>query len=119
MRWALMRQSVLRRLTAVIGRLDPEGAAPVHADGPPGDLSTALSRLEETASRSVDRLAEAEDATRRLLSAFGHLAQGVVVSDRQGVVVYRNPQAAMFVGARHGEALAERALVQLLTAAVA
>jgi two-component system, OmpR family, sensor histidine kinase SenX3 len=119
MRRALMRQTVLHHLTAIIGRLDPDGASPDQPDGPRGDLSAALSRLEEATAHSVDRLAEADGATRRLLAAFGHLAQGVVISDRQGVVLYRNPQAAMFVGARHGEALAERALLQLLTAAMA
>ncbi len=37
----------------------------------------------------------------------------------RGAVVYRNAQAAVFVGARHGEALAERSLSELLGAAIA
>ncbi len=46
------------------------------------------------------------------------VAQGVVICDDAGAVIYRNPQAAVFVGARHGEALAERAVSELLAAAL-
>jgi two-component system sensor histidine kinase SenX3 len=49
---------------------------------------------------------------------LAQVPEGVVIGDRSGAVVYHNPQAASFVGARHGEALAERTLCELLLAAV-
>jgi two-component system sensor histidine kinase SenX3 len=78
-----------------------------------------LGLIEQAAERLAGRVANAEGAASRLVAALGHVALGVVVCDPQGAVVYRNSQAAAFVGARHGEALAERALAQLLTGALA
>jgi len=109
-----MRRTVLRRLSTTIVRLDPD--AEVEEAG--GGLEGLVVQLERAAEDAVARLEESESTGRRLIAALGEVAQGVVMSDRSGNVVYRNTQAAMFVGARHGEALAERALSELLSAAV-
>jgi two-component system, OmpR family, sensor histidine kinase SenX3 len=121
MRRAVMRQPVLHRLAMLLAQLDADRAE-AGRPGPvglPDDIPGLMGLVEQAAERVADRVAEAEAATRLLVAALGHVAQGVVVSDPHGAVVYRNPQAAIFVGARHGEALAERALAQLLTGALA
>jgi two-component system sensor histidine kinase SenX3 len=77
-----------------------------------------LERLESAIDRATARLDTAEATSSRLMAALAHVPEGVVIADRTGTVVYRNAQAARFVGARHGEALAERALGELLSAAL-
>lgn len=108
--------------------LAPSGAATATAvlSAPGGDgaidgatgVDRMLGLLEGAIGRAADRLAETEATTRRLLAALAHVPEGLVIADQAGTIVYRNPQAAIFVGARHGEALAERALTELLAAAL-
>jgi two-component system sensor histidine kinase SenX3 len=50
----------------------------------------------------------------RLAGALDQVTEGIVVCDDDGAVVYRNARAAEFVDARHGEALAEKTLTDLL-----
>jgi two-component system sensor histidine kinase SenX3 len=83
------------------------------------DLDSMLRQLEVAVLRATARLAEAEGTSHRLLAALAHVTEGVVVADPRGSIVYRNPQAATFVGARHGEVLAERAVSDMLRAALA
>jgi len=111
-----MRESAIHRLAAIVAELDPDAGV---AGGHPRDLPGLIGVVEKAAGRMAGRASLAEDAVRRLVAALGQVAQGVVVSDREGVVVYRNAQAAVLVGARHGEALAERALANLLAGALA
>ncbi|HLY84397.1 MAG TPA: ATP-binding protein [Acidimicrobiales bacterium] len=113
-----MRRAVVRRLAAALARLDPEAGVTSALAGSPEGLEQVLSGLEQAMERARERVDSAETTTSRLTAALGHVAHGVVVCDGNGVVVYRNPQAAMFVGARHGEVLAERALAELLGAAL-
>lgn len=98
------------------------GARASAPAGSPAGVATGvdalLQRVEATVARATARLAEAEASTGRLLAGLAHVPEGVVIADEHGTIVYRNPQAAAFVGARHGEALAERALSELLTAAL-
>jgi two-component system sensor histidine kinase SenX3 len=109
-----MRRTVIHRLSTALGRLDPD--APAGEAG--GGLEDVVEQLERAADEAGRRLSATETAGRRLVAALGEVAQGVVLCDEAGTVVYRNAQAAVFVGARHGEALAERALAELLGAAV-
>jgi two-component system sensor histidine kinase SenX3 len=127
-----MRPAVVRRLSAVLAHLDPdaprlaaddaleksdeEGGVPEPALG---GLEPLLDQLELASAQTKGRLEQAETTVRRLLAALEHVAQGVVISDATGQVVYRNWQAATFVGGRHSEALAQQALRELLAAAVA
>src|ERR1700730_8924710 len=110
-----MRRTVLRRLSTTIGRLDPDA----EIDDTGGGLEELVAHLERAAEGAGRRLDDLESTNRQLIAALGEVAPGVVVSDQAGAVVYRNTQAAMFVGARHGEALAERSLSDLLGAALA
>jgi two-component system sensor histidine kinase SenX3 len=109
-----MRRTVLHRLSTALGRLDPEAAASEAGGG----LEGVVEQLERAADEAGRRVAATETAGRRLVGALGEVAQGVVLCDESGTVIYRNAQAAVFVGARHGEALAERAVGELLSAAV-
>ncbi|HEY2301825.1 MAG TPA: ATP-binding protein [Acidimicrobiales bacterium] len=110
-----MRKTVRRRLSTTISRLDPDTVPPDNS----GDLDAVVAQLERVAAEAGRRLEDMESTSRRVTAALGEVAQGVVVCDQSGMVVYRNAQAAAFVGARHGEALAERSLSELLGAAVA
>jgi two-component system sensor histidine kinase SenX3 len=127
-----MRRAVVRRLSAVLAHLDPD-APRVPADdavektdangvGPEtalGGLEPLLDQLELSTERTKTRLDQAETTASRLVAALEQVAQGVVISDAAGEVVYRNWQASTFVGGRHSEALAQQALKELLAAAVA
>jgi len=117
-RGGLLRPGLLRRFSVALARLDPDRAAGSD-DGAPAGLEALLDQLEQAADRAAARIETAESECRRLLAALAQVPEGVVISDHSGMVVYHNPQATGFVGARHGEALAERALGHLLVAAMA
>ncbi|MBP7631889.1 MAG: sensor histidine kinase, partial [Acidimicrobiales bacterium] len=57
-------------------------------------------------------------AVDRLLAALAALPQGIVVADHLGQVVVRNPAASAFVEARHGDALVESAIGELIEASL-
>lgn len=128
-----MRRAMLRRLSAALAHLDPEASRTIEdeeadngasegstPDGAPtGSLESVLDQIEASAELTGQRLEQAETTVRRLLAALEQVAQGVVISDDTGEVVYRNWQAASFVGARHSEALAQQALAELLAGAAA
>jgi two-component system sensor histidine kinase SenX3 len=109
-----MSRSARRRLATALDRIERHGVLDAHVDE--GD---PIARLEEAVARCVTRVADADARVDRLAAALDEVVQGVVVCDEQGTVVYRNRPALAFAGARHGEALAERAVAELLAAAVA
>jgi two-component system sensor histidine kinase SenX3 len=104
---------VVKRLDAALERYEHAGPAGEQYNG------GVVDRLERALSGCADRVDRAEIAFERLMAALQQLDQGVVVCDDHGDVIYRNARAAAFVGARHGEALAERAVEELLAAAAA
>jgi two-component system sensor histidine kinase SenX3 len=85
----------------------------------PTSIDGMLEVLEGAITRAAAHVEATDAASRRLLAALARVPEGVVIADQDGAVVYRNPQAAGFVGARHGEALAERSVADLLAAALA
>lgn len=85
---------------------------------PASGVDGMLSQLEGSVGRATAALLEADATNERLLAALAQVPEGVVIADATGAIVYRNPQAAGFVGARHGEALAERAVTELLSVAL-
>ncbi|HVM40402.1 MAG TPA: ATP-binding protein [Acidimicrobiia bacterium] len=111
-----LRRHVVTRLAAVVARLD-ERPGDVVAKG--GNLESALGRLERTADRANTSLSDLRTISERLSAALHDLDDGVVVVDEHGSVVFRNEAADRFVGARHGEALAEEAMTELLAEALA
>jgi two-component system sensor histidine kinase SenX3 len=108
----LSRRSLMRRLAAVTARLGDDAADP--ATGAEGRIT----RLEQAAAQAVARVGAAKIAVERLEGALGSVSLGVVVCDEQGEIVYCNEHAVPFVGARHSDFLAERAVLELMRGAV-
>ena len=71
-------------------------------------------RDDELHRRHENEVVESETRLRLSLDA---ITQGVVMADAAGNVLYRNPYARQFTEARHGEALVEAAVVELLAEA--
>lgn len=97
---------VRARLAEVLARL-----------GAPADVATVdvgLDRLDQAVADLLDRSAADTLEVDRLHAALAALPQGIVVADHQGRVVYRNPVASAFVDARHGDALVESAVDDLI-----
>jgi len=102
------------RLDALVARFGPEPPA-----GPAADLDDALTRLERVVDAHFHTSAQTAAASARLVRALDVIPQGVVLADESGTVVFRNRAASDFFAARHGEALVEAAIDQLITAAAA
>ncbi len=79
------------------------------------DLLTAVAGELRRQRRSAD---ENADMLARISEALSAVPEGVVVCDENGAVRYRNEIAQSFAGARHGEALADLAVTELLDAAL-
>ena len=71
-------------------------------------------RDDELHRRQEDEVVESETRLRLSLDA---ITQGVVMADAAGNVLFRNSYARQFTDARHGEALVEAAVAELLAAA--
>ena len=97
------------RLDALSARLGSEVS---HRSS---SIGSSIDRLGRAVDRAADREAASVSSADRLASALDALAQGIVIADSTGRVVFRNVQASTFVGARHGDALVEQALVELLS----
>lgn len=82
------------------------------------DPDAALGLLAATLDGRERLDADAEVGRRRLVEALDALHVGVLVADQDGVTVFRNEPAEEFHDARHGEALVEAAVGELLAAAV-
>src|SRR2546430_5602027 len=106
-----MSRSARRRLAIALNRIGQHGVLEGVDDVDDGD---PITRLEEAVARCVTRVADADARVDRLAAALDEVVQGVVVCDERGAVVYRNRPAMAFSGARHGEALAERAVAEQL-----
>jgi two-component system, OmpR family, sensor histidine kinase SenX3 len=106
------QQRTARRVVEVVERL---------GESIPAKKVTTDSAIERL-SRSVDRVQRFDDDVRlaevRLERALNEVEQGIVVCDARGEVVSRNSSSLAFVDARHGEALVEAAVQDLITAAL-
>ncbi len=91
-------------LVAVAGRSGP-------IDDLVGDVRAELGRLRQESTGTALMLA-------RLGEALSAVPEGVVVCDDAGRILFRNGVAQSFAGARHGEALAELKLTELLETAL-
>ena len=81
-------------------------------------LRTRVERLETLRDEHVAWRADAERNESRLNASLGALAHGVVIYDDGGELVYRNDPAALYLAARHGEALVEEAIGAMASAAL-
>jgi two-component system sensor histidine kinase SenX3 len=74
--------------------------------------------VNATLLASRDEATSAMTALTRLAQAMSAVPQGVVVCDPEGTIRHRNQAAQVFAGARHGEALAELEITDLLSVAL-
>jgi two-component system sensor histidine kinase SenX3 len=86
--------------------------------GPSGSPEEALARVGTAFATLSERATTAEGLVDRLTDALSDIPEGVVLADEHGQVWFRNEVAQMFAGARHGEALADLAVTELLDAAL-
>ena len=86
-------------------------------DGRQGD--PGLAAVRSALALADDRQRDAVVVRRRLEEALDRLPGGVLVADASGAVVFRNTIAGEFHEARHGEALVEAAVGELLGIAAA
>ena len=98
-----------RRIRTTLGGLVESPNAPIP------QLLTAVAGELRRQRRTAD---EDADMLERISEALSAVPEGVVVCDERGTVRYRNEIAQSFAGARHGEALAELAVTELLDAAL-
>lgn len=78
-----------------------------------------LSDEAQVHETELARLSAATAAAQRVQSAFDALPDGVVVTDPDGAVVFRNGAAFRFVDARHSDAVVESAIAELAATALA
>ncbi|WP_420434778.1 ATP-binding protein [Candidatus Poriferisocius sp.] len=78
------------------------------------DAEEGRRRDDELHRRQEHEVVESETRLRLSLDA---ITQGVIMADPDGTVLYRNPYAQPFIEARHGEALVEAAVAELLAEA--
>jgi two-component system sensor histidine kinase SenX3 len=100
------------RLDRTRSRVDPSSTWPSPS------VTEAAARLDAAIGRHLARQAAESAAASRLTGAFDLIPQGIVVADAAGEVVFRNRAASGFVDARHGEALVESAIDELLALAL-
>ena len=87
----------------------------LHDAGP----AAALTRLARSTDHLADLAGLAADLRARSLRALDAIPQGVVICDLTGSVIARNLEASGWVEARHGEALVQVAVDEMLAAAAA
>ena len=113
----ISRRNLARRLGVLAARLSDQGGETGGLVGG-GRVDRNLSRLDRLAESAVTERGNARLARDRLERALAAVAEGVVVSDENGEIVFTNEQATAFMGIRHAEVLAQQAVVDLLKAAV-
>jgi two-component system sensor histidine kinase SenX3 len=108
---AVTRRAAAERVSAAARILD--GNTPAADPLARPSLDDALDDLEHSVAAAVERRARASRGENRLSWALGAIANGVVIFDERGDIVYRNDPAASFLAARHSDALVEEAITTM------
>ena len=106
-----------RRVRAVLAPL-VGGSHPGAEQGSPLSVEELLERVAASFASVEHRCADTGRLADRLTDALSAVPEGVIVCDEHGQVWFRNEVAQVFAGARHGEALADLAVTELLDAAL-
>lgn len=112
---ARQRAAIDTDVAAVAAR---RGVDTDSVSGSPGDRSRLVGMFESSLGAADDRQRDTDAVCRRLAEALDAVPGGVLVADEAGEVVFRNGPAGQYHGARHGDALVEAALDDLLADAV-
>mgnify|MGYP001817820351 CR=1 FL=1 len=106
---AVVTVLVLAMLLLLAGhrRLRTSVRAALERMGHPGPSRRLRSDLDAAVSGFGRAVAAVERERAQLIGALGGTAAGITVVDDSGTVVFANDAARRFVGARHGEAVAE------------
>ena len=112
--WFRTERRLRADLAAVVARLSPEAEA-----SPDDDLARLTGRLDRAAEVALARARAAEGLSDALGAVLGEIPLGVVVSDVEGEVLFRNGAADRLLGTRAADALAIRAVADLLADAAA
>jgi two-component system sensor histidine kinase SenX3 len=112
--WQRWRQSgsdrhLASELLALAARLEPSDPEPADAG-----VAAATAYLSRAATAAVDRSLDALSLARSLAGALEALPLGVVIAAADGSVLFRNEAAGSLLGTRASDALAWRALSDLL-----
>ena len=111
---------MLRRARQLRDRLD---VLRRRIDPVRGRVSATPEEAAERLARALDdhlgRREESRATADRLLDGLDMVPQGIVLADASGAIVFRNRAASLFVSARHGDALVEQAIDELLALAAA
>jgi two-component system sensor histidine kinase SenX3 len=113
---AVTRRTAAQRVAAAMRDLGT--ARPDLDDRPAPSLDDALDGLERCVAAERSRRSRAAKAENRLSWALGAIANGVVIFDERGEIVYRNDPAASFLAARHSDALVEEAITSMASDAL-
>jgi two-component system sensor histidine kinase SenX3 len=84
----------------------------------PSDVEHALHRVQQLVERARAAAATERGARQRMQRALRAIPEGVVVVDETGDVLFRNDVAEEIASARHGDALIEGAIQDLVADAV-
>jgi two-component system sensor histidine kinase SenX3 len=102
------RRALAQRLTALGSRLG------IDTPDEHSSIESALSYLEQVTGAATEAVADTSADAIRLRRSLDTFAQGVVLCDESGEVVYRNTRANALMASRHGDALAAQAVTELL-----
>lgn len=95
------------------------GVDPISHPGADRDPERAVEAVRALSGVAAGRQQDMAVVCDRLAEALDAVPGGVLVADETGQVVFRNGPAEEYHGARHGEALVEAAVGELLDEAVA
>jgi two-component system, OmpR family, sensor histidine kinase SenX3 len=113
---SVTRRAAAQRVAAASRALDANHVGAVGPEAP--SLDDALDHLERAVASECERRSRVALAENRLSWALGALADGVVIFDERGEIVYRNDPAASFLAARHSDALVEEAITTMASDAL-
>jgi len=106
------------RLLSLTQTDDPDRPAEAGIANSSTDIERAFHRVQSTIERAHASASVEREARQRMQRALRAIPEGVVVVDDSGEVLFRNDIAAEFASARHGDALIEVAIRELVADAV-
>jgi two-component system sensor histidine kinase SenX3 len=104
------RKATVRRVGALVTRVGEGG---LELEGR-GGFERNMLALERVVSSAMAGAEDAKQARDRMELALQSVAEGVVVSDENGDIVYANAEAEQYVGASRSDVLAQAAVTRLL-----